>query len=341
MRRSKGYLFGFMMAAVAFLSSQALAQEKLTYCASWIIYGQMAPMVSGIERGTFKAEGLDVSYVRGHGSGDTFRRVGTGACDFGDAGAGPAAIGRAKGIKAKLFAMMMPKFQQVLYYFADSGIKDPKDIAGKRVTGGPRGSSDILLWPLFAKVIGVDPEKVEVIYMEPGAKAASLVAGRVDVVFDFHSNLPSYAKVAKEAGKKLVFSLWADHGLDLYSNGLVAPDETLAKKKDLTLRFLRAHHNSLIWAFRNREASVDLFLKKYPEHNREASVQAQDLFFEHFFDGITEKEGFGRMNREKIARTIQITLESVGIKEKLDPEEIYTNEFLDQLPKEHLFFFKM
>ena len=33
-----------------------------------------------------------------------------------------------------------------------------------------------------------------------------------------------------------------------------------------------------------------------------------------------------------------MTLESKGIKEKLDPEELYTNEFVDRLPKELLFF---
>ena len=194
------------------------------------------------------------------------------------------------------------------------------------------------MWPLFARINGIDLAKVEVLYMGVGAMATSLGAGKVDVVTDWNSSQVRYKKVAKQAGKSLVRLMAADQGLDLYANGLIASDETLQKKKGLTLRFLRAYNKAAIWAYKNREAAVDLFLKKYPQYTRGPALQIQDLFFFHFFDGRTEKEGFGKMNREKMARTVQMTLESKGIKEKLDPEELYTNEFVDQLPKELLFF---
>ena len=92
----------------------------------------------------------------------------------------------------------------------------------------------------------------------------------------------------------------ADQGLDLYANGLIASDETLQKKKSLTLRFLRAYNKAAIWTYRNREVAVDLFLKKYPQYTRGPALQIQDLFFFHFFDGRTEKEGFGKNQKGKI-----------------------------------------
>lgn len=340
MKGWRGGWFGPILVALPFLSPLATAQDKVTFCEAWTIYGRHAPTVAGIARGIFRAEGIEVTHHRGFGSGDTFKRVATATCDYGEAGAGPAALGRVKGIKAKLIAMPMAKFTESTYYFAESGINAPKDIEGKRLTGGPKASSDILMWPIFARANGIDPSKVEVVYMDAGAKPAALGAGKVDVVIDFYSQLPRYEKVAKEIGKKLVTLIWADHGLDLYSNGVIASDETVTKKKDLTLRLLRAYYKGQIWAYQNREAAIDLFLKKYPEQDRAGALQAQDLYFWHFFDGITDKEGFGKINREKMARTIQVTLESSEIKERLAPEELYTNEFVDRLARELLFFKK-
>lgn len=331
---------GLLGMVAGFLPTKSLANDKVTFCASWIIYGQHAALVAGLERGTFKAQGLDVTLARGHGSGDTFKRVGTGDCDFGDAGTGPAALGRVKGIKAKLIAMWMPRFQEAVFYFAESGIRAMKDLEGKRVSGGPKASSNMLMFPVLARANGIDLGKVKLIYMEPGALPSSLGVGRLDVALAFHTNLPRFQKAAGEAGKKLVVQLWADHGLDLYANGVIASDETIAKRKDLTQRFLRAFYQAHIWGYRNREASVEIFVKKYPEQNPKAALQALDLLFFHFFDTHTTQEGFGRMNPEKMAGTVQITLETSGVKEKLDPSELYTNEFVDRLPREDLFFFQ-
>jgi NitT/TauT family transport system substrate-binding protein len=196
------------------------------------------------------------------------------------------------------------------------------------------------MWPVFAKANGINTSKVQVLYMSAGVKPASLGSGRVDVTIDFHSNRPRYAKAAKEAGKKLVALLWADHGIDLYTNGLVVSDENLAKRKDLTLKFTRAFMKSYAWAFRNREAATDIFLKKYPEQNRDAAMEALRIHLFHLFDQNTDKNGFGHMGREKVARSIRTTLEASGVKEKVDPADLYTNEFVEKIPEDLRFFFK-
>lgn len=341
MKRWTGFVLGAAWAALLLLSPEALAAPtKVRFCAAWIVYGQDAFITAGIDRGNFKAEGLDVDFVRGFGSGDSYKRAGTGECDIGTAGAGPAALGRAQGIKAKEIMMQTAKFMETLFYFAETGIKTPKDLEGRKITGGPKASSDILMFPIFAKANGIDMSKVQVLYMEAGVKPPSLGAGAVDVTIDFHSNRPRYAKVAKQAGKTLVSLLWADQGVDLYTNGLVASDENIAKRKDQIQRFLRAFYKALDWGFKNREAAMDLFLKRYPEQGRADSLEALDIHFMHYFDENTDKNGVGHMDREKMARTIQITLESSGVKTKVAPEDLYTNEFVEKLPKELRFFNK-
>jgi NitT/TauT family transport system substrate-binding protein len=340
MKRRIGFLLAVLGATLWLLVPGAQAADKVRFCAAWIIYGQDTGIVTGIERGTFKAEGLDVTFVRGFGSGDTFKRTGTGECDIGNAGAGPSALGRAKGIKAKLFLMRTAKFMETLFYFAESGIKTPKDLEGRRITGGPKASSDILMWPVFAKANGIDTSKVQVLYMAAGVKPASLGAGRVDGTIDFHSNKSRYQKVANQAGKTLVTQLWADHGLDLYTNGLISSDENLAKRKDLTRRFTRAFLKSHAWAFRNREKATDEFVKKYPAQSWKGSLEALNIHLLHFFDDNTDKNGFGHMDPKKMQRTIRVTLGASGIKANIRAEDISTNEFVEMMPDDLRFFFK-
>lgn len=316
------------------------ADTKVNFCASWIIYGAYTPYVAGIERGIFKAEGLDVTLHRGHGSGDTFKKVAVGSCDYGDAAAGAAGLGRVSGVKAKEIYMTAASLQDANYYFEDVRIKTPKDFEGKRITGGPKASSNTLMWPIFARANGIDTGKVEVVYMSPAAKFQSLLAGKVDMIIAFHDNVFAYQTAAQGKGKKLAVQLWADHGIDIYGNGLTASDETIAGKKDATMRFLRGYVGSLQWAYQNREAAVDIFVKKHPEHKRESALKSMEVLFYHMFDKYTDKFGLGHMNPDKAARTVNMTLEGSGLQTKLDPSEAFTNEFVKRLPEDRRFFFR-
>ncbi len=126
--------------------------------------------------------------------------------------------------------------------------------------------------------------------------------------------------------------------MDIYNSGLVASDEKLANEKDVTLRFLRGYYKSVAWGFRNRETASAIFTKSYPAAELDIVLQAQNLAFFHLFDNNTHKNGVGYIDRAKMAKTIQITYAASGIKTKLDPSDLYTNEFVEQIPKELRFF---
>lgn len=310
------------------------AQTKTTFCASWIINVERAYAIAALEKGFFKAQGLDVDYVRGYGSGDTFKRVATGSCDIAETAAGPVVLGRAKGLMAKLVAMQSHKFEESLYFFANSGIRAPKDLLGKRVTGGPKASSNTQMFPIFARANGIDPSKVEMVFMGADATIPALAAGKVDATVGYHRTRPSYEKAAKQAGKELRMIVWADHGLDLYSGGITAPDEAIAKKGDFILRFLNGMFQGMAWSLKNLEGTIDLYGKKYPEFDKATGLETFRLVQDFWFDSYYQKEGLGLMNREKMAKTMQVTLEAAGVQAALRPEDVMTNEFVDRLPRE-------
>ncbi len=161
----------------------------------------------------------------------------------------------------------------------------------------------------------------------------------MDVAISYHSAMHGYKVAAQQAGRKLIVKLWADYGMDIYNSGIVASDENLANKKDLTLRFLRGYYKSVAWGFRNREAATAIFTKSYPAAKPEIVLEAQNLAFLHLFDKNTHKNGVGYMDRAKMAKTIRVTYAASGIKTKLDPSELYTNEFVDRISEDLRFFY--
>ena len=93
MRKRIGFLTTLVLAAIWVLPTGALAENvKITQCAGWLIGGQHARIVAGIERGLFKKRALDVNFVRGFGSMNTMTKVHAGACDIGESSAGVVAI---------------------------------------------------------------------------------------------------------------------------------------------------------------------------------------------------------------------------------------------------------
>jgi NitT/TauT family transport system substrate-binding protein len=314
--------------------SNTLAAESTLFCADWALYGKHAPYILARDKGFFKAEGIDITIRRGHGSSDTTKRVGIKDCPYGMASIGPQVIGMNKGFKNKVIGMLEHKFQQTLYYFSDSGIKKPKDFEGKRLTPGPKSSSDYAMFPVFAAANKLDLSKINWVFMSPSAKPASLGAGRVDAVISFDTQKPRFLKIAKEAGKKLQWMLWADQGMDLYSGGLLTHQDNLTGSSAKTTRgIVKAIYRGIAHSLANPDEAVKNFVKSFPEQSPKGVRDVLDIMVDHLYDGLSEKQGLGHTDLEKMRSTIKITLDAQKMPIKIKAEDSFTNEFVDALPK--------
>ena len=113
------------------------------------------------------------------------------------------------------------------------------------------------MFPAFLKLNGADPSLVKWTDMTPPARIASLVLGQVDGVTLFFTEQPTFAAKAKEAGKHWKDFPYADFGLDLYSNGLLAREDLIANQPDRVKRWVEA-----TMASRQLDGSRRQFLRK-------------------------------------------------------------------------------
>ena len=114
-----------------------------------------------LDKGFYKAEGLNVNIIRGQGSIDAVKKVATGAAQIGFADAGAVILARANdSIPVKLVAIIYAKPPHAVFALADSGIKTPKDLEGRTVADAPFGAQR-LIFNSYALAAGIDTNKVK------------------------------------------------------------------------------------------------------------------------------------------------------------------------------------
>ena len=173
---SKGIKWLAAAAAVVLLGLPANAQTSIKFTLDWVFQGPTAPFLVALEKGYYKAEGLDVTMDPGQGSAGAVQRVATGAYQIGFADVNATIEYNAKNPgKEVLCVFMAYDFAPFgVYALKKSGIKVPKDLEGKKL-GAPVFDASFRLFPAFAKKNGIT--KWEHVNLTPAAARAEPGAG--------------------------------------------------------------------------------------------------------------------------------------------------------------------
>ena len=117
---------------VAVFATSAAQAVEVNFITDFGFNGRHAYYYVALDKGYYKAEGLDVTILRGQGSIDAVKKVATGAAMIGFADAGALVLARSNdNIPVKLLAIVYATPPHAIFALADSGIKGAKDIEGK------------------------------------------------------------------------------------------------------------------------------------------------------------------------------------------------------------------
>jgi NitT/TauT family transport system substrate-binding protein len=204
-----------------------------------------------------------VKIVRGQGSADAIRQVGAGNAMFGFADAGILILARANDqIAVKLVAVVYRKPSHAIFCREDSGLKEPKDLAGKAIAD-TTGSANQRLFPAFAKAAGVDAQTVRWVVSSSESLPGLLATNKVPCVGQMTVGEPLLQSQLGPA--KLVRFAFSDAGLSCYANGIVTTDATIAGRPDLVHRFVEATIRGMKDPFADRAAAGVIIHKIVPQ----------------------------------------------------------------------------
>jgi NitT/TauT family transport system substrate-binding protein len=216
----------------------AHAADKVTFVTDFGYNGRHAYYFVAVEKGYYARQNLDVQIVRGQGSADAVKQVAAGTAQIGFADAAAVILGRGNDqIPTRLVAMVYAKPPHAIYVLKESGIAKPKDLEGKKLAD-TAFSAVPKLFDAYAKAAHIDAGKVTWLVATSDALPAMLTTGRADGIGQFIVGEPL---LAKSAAPKEIFALsYADAGLDLYGNGIIASDGLIKSNPDLVRRFVTA-----------------------------------------------------------------------------------------------------
>src|SRR5262245_60075468 len=127
MKRLASALTLVALSLAAAASAAAHAPEKVVFALNWFAVGDHAAYWVALEKGYYKAKGLDVEMQNSKGSGDSIAKVDTGRADIGlaDSAVVIAAVGR--GAKTKVVGMVFDKTPLNVWSWKDAPISKPKE----------------------------------------------------------------------------------------------------------------------------------------------------------------------------------------------------------------------
>ena len=318
----------FACLAVPAPEAQDKKLQKVSLILNWKVMGDHSPYYVAMKKGWFAEEGIDLEVILGQGSNFSVQSVDTGKAVFGIADAPVAITARAKGAKVKVIGIIFDKHPNCMYYWKDSGIKEPKDLVGKKV-GVPAADGHKVMFPAFAKIIGIDPSKVEFINIEPAAKPAVLATKRADVVFDLYTGKGFFEKMIPP--EKLGYNLWADYGFNAYAHAYITSDETAEKKPDLVKAFLKASYRGWEHTLKNPEEAIKILGESHPI-NLDDYLANLKLVREFFKTDRYRNQGIGYIDKARMESTIDTVDKIMGVKVTFKHEEAYTGAFLPSPP---------
>src|ERR1700760_541040 len=158
-------LFGMLAAATAVVlgMSPAGAQTDLKFALDWKFEGPSAPYFVAIDKGYYKAEGLNVTIDSGPGSVAGIARIAAGTYPLGFFDINSLAKFQDQNPDKKVQAVLMvydnPSF--AIASLAKTAVNVPKDLEGK-VLGAPPPDGAFAQWRAFAQVNNIDTSKTKI-----------------------------------------------------------------------------------------------------------------------------------------------------------------------------------
>jgi len=331
MKKQMGKLMGELGLILFFLASvnAAGAVDKVTLNLNWFYVGDHSPYFVATDKGWYKEENLEVNIIPGKGSADVAKKIDVGSAEFGIVDTGVGIVARAQGAKIKNVAMLFDKSPYCMWMWKDTGINSPKDLVGKKI-GAPPGDAQRTIFPALAIANGFDPAKVTFVNIAPEAKQSALAARQVDVVFDFYSGAPFYYKAFGQ--EKIKFMMFADWGVDVYSNAIVTTEKYIKENPDIIRRFVKASLRGWEFTLKNPEEAINIMAKYRTEIDKPLMLANLKLIIDLFRTERYKKNGLGWVDDKKMADSIKIISKYRDLKVDMKSTDMYTNEFLPKIP---------
>ena len=259
--KSRNFLLGFALFALC--NGAALAQDKLTLQLKWVTQAQFAGYYVAKDKGFYKEAGLDVTIKAGGPDINPSQVIAGGGADVIIDWMPSALATREKGVPLVNISQVFKRSGMMLTCRKDSGVKTPKDFAGRTLGVWFYGNEyPFLSWmdKLGYKTSG-DANAVKV--LKQGFNVDPLLQKQADCISTMTYN--EYWQVIESGMKpdELIVFKYEDQGVATLEDGLYTLEKSIADPKMAAklARFLKASLKGWDYAIKHQDEAVKIVLE--------------------------------------------------------------------------------
>jgi len=310
----------------------AFGADKVTLKLDFSPVGYHAMLYSGVARGTYKKQGIEVEVIPGNGSYAAIMDVSAGKIDFGFADTATLAVAalNANVRNVKAVSMIFENTAYSVLYLKNHGISKPQDLKGKKMADF-QGSGVSKLMKVFAQVNGVDLSGIETLMSSPPTYLNPLVVGQADFAPSTVNQTANLREPARKAGNDLEEFTFAKHGVNIYGASIITNTATIAQRSDLVKRFVTATLESVHWTAQHPSEAADLLRKSNPQIQKAKALNDLKTILDNSVPrGKTVRNSLtlGWIDAGKMKHTIDSVRTAYGLDQTVDPAILYTNNYV-------------
>lgn len=298
---------------------QPAQKTKVRLPMGYIPNVQFAPYYVAWERGYFAAEGIDLEFDYKFET-DGVKLVAAGELPFSVASGEQVVLARSQGLPVKYFAQWYRQFPIAIFSLKTKGIVKPEDLKGKTVGLPGFFGATYVGWRAFMNANGLTEQDVQ--QQEIGfTQAAAVQQDKVDAAVGYTVNEP----IILEQNGFPVNVFRVSEQVDMVANGLLTNEKTLEESPQLVRGMARALVKGIADTIKDPDAAMQISTRFVEGLKADDAIQKKVLLATI---ELMKGDTLGVSSLQAWENT-QATLLSMGqVKEKMDANEFFTNEFV-------------
>jgi NitT/TauT family transport system substrate-binding protein len=212
---------------------------------------------------------------------------------------------------------------------ADGPIKNLADLPGRSL-GAPAGSASARLFPLLARLNGVDPASVNMQNVAANLQEQLLASERIDGILGFNYSIyVNLRQTRLDPDTQIRWFTYSDHGLDLYSNGVIASQEMIARNPGAVRGLVRAIHRGLATTIEDVGGAIRTMKRIEPLLDEDIERRRLEYTLRNVLGTAWTKEnGFGGVDGSKLEASIKAVVEGYELPRRPASGEVFDPAFL-------------
>jgi NitT/TauT family transport system substrate-binding protein len=308
-------------------SDHAFAQTEVVVRTDFKFNGYVSPLALAIDKGFYKANGLDVSIEQGQGSATTVQTVASGVDTFGLADSATAVLGiSAQNVPIKIVSVYNQTGTMGLIYRADSGWNGDLHALKNKVVISSAGSADAKLLEPTLATAQMTTDDLQFQLVDFNARVPLFLQTPNSFLTGFQTG--DYLRVrARMPDAKYV--PYAKYGLVVYGIGLIVRDETISASPDLVKKFAAVTRQGWELAAKDPESAIAASLKLYPDLSPDLLRQGLKISLEEqLHTPATAGHPIGWTDEGDWIKMLEVLKKYSGITAK-PSSAYYTNRFVE------------